>query len=109
MDETFRLIGSFGYMAIVLFANMFVVLYTLLARWWKSEFGRHLFFFMLAEATLLDHGLIVGLFGEYPGVELMRAILLWGLAFVMAWRVYLLVKVQIITRRNRRQMVPVEE
>jgi hypothetical protein len=87
-------VGDAGYFAAVVGANLFVILYSLLARFWKSASGWHIFSFMVVIALILDHSVIGLFFPGYPGRSVIRAILYPGLAAVIFWRVVILVNVQ---------------
>lgn len=85
----------------------FVIGYTILAPWWRSRMGRHLFSFGAMIAGLLTLIIVTGLLGhDYPGREYVRLTCYLVLA-VMLWRhVYLLVTTQIRAAREDRRTPP---
>ncbi len=95
-EEALKLIGDAGFTLATVSANIFVVMYAVVAPWWKTPFGRHMFFFMLAVALVLDNATAVLLWPDYPGKLFVRAILYPGLGLVLLWRVIILVDVQMI-------------
>lgn len=94
-------LGDAGYFIAVVGANLFVILYSVLARFWKSGSGWHIFSFMVVIALILNHSAISIYFPFYPGREVVRAILYPLLAVVIFWRVVILLFVQIEMRRRR--------
>lgn len=81
---------------------LFIVAYSILAKWWKSDFGKHLFFFMLTVASTFVYWIVVRIFGRFPGWEWFRLGLMLALGVVLTWRVWILVKVQIKGRLDNR-------
>lgn len=80
----------------------FVIGYSLLARWWRTEVGRHMWTWGAMVALLLTLIIVTHLLGrDYPGHDAVR-IGCYGLLAVMIWRqVVLLVRLQIRRRRTR--------
>lgn len=103
LDEIVVFLTSLGLYSSVLFFNLFVVLYSWLARWWRTPGGRHLFCFMLSATLIIDHSILVRIIGEYPGIEYSRMVLYNTLAVVSGWRVILLIDAQVIRRRKSRE------
>lgn len=97
-DEILRLLANIEFFILVASVNLFVVCYQILAKWWTNEFGRHLFAVAAAESLVLDHGVVSIFLGDYPGRLLIQVILYGILSSVMTWRLYLLLKVQVIKR-----------
>lgn len=93
-------VGDWAYWLCLIGANFFVIAYALLAKWWKKQMGRNLFFFMLVLALVLDHALIYRLVGEYRGRVFVRAFLNVSAAVVVWWRVVLFIRVQILKRKD---------
>lgn len=98
MDGVLDTIGDASYIVMIIGANLFVVLYSALARFWRSESGWHIFSFMLMIALILDHSAVSLIFGAYPGRGWARAILYPLFALVLLWRVFILFKVQVMKR-----------
>ena len=104
MAEMIDHIGDAGYLAGAVGAVLFVVLYLILARFWESEAGWHIFSFMTTVAMILIHSSIGVYFPNYPGRDVVRAILYPVLAAIIFWRVVILVRVQLLSqlRASRR-------
>lgn len=94
-------VGDGGYISAVVAANLFVILYSVLARFWVAESSWHIFLFMLVVALILDHSAVLILFPKYPGHLWVRAILYPSLAVVIFWRVIILLRVQIFRTRMK--------
>lgn len=102
--ELWDKLAEYGYYAAVAGANIFVVLYWVLAPWWRTPFGRHLFSFMFVIALVLNHGVVARIWETYAmsnWINPVRAILLWATAGVIFWRVGILLSVQFQNRRRR--------
>lgn len=96
-------IGGAGYFVATLGANLFIILYSVLARFWKTKSGWHIFSFMMSITLLMNHGVVSIFFPGYPGREWVRALLFPILAVVIWWRVLILVNVQIQKRKETYQ------
>ena len=96
MEEVIDSIGDAGYLAGAVGAVMFVVLYLILARFWESESGWHIFSFMTTVALILIHSSIGVYFPNYPGRDVVRAFLYPVLAAIIFWRVAILIRVQVL-------------
>jgi hypothetical protein len=92
-------IGSASFFIAAIVATVFIVLYPLLAPFYRSEAGWHIFSFMVVVALLLDHGSATLIFGQYPGREWVRGIGFPLLAIVLTWRVLILIRVQLLRRK----------
>lgn len=73
-------------------ANLFPLLYTSWARWWRSPEGRHLFFFTVGMAALVDLALLRRAFGDFPGYEYLSLATFLLICWQLWRRLYLLVK-----------------
>lgn len=91
-------IGDAGYISAVIGANLFVILYSALARFWRHVEGWHIFSFMLVIALIMDHSAILVAFPKYPGYQWVRAFLYPALGAVIFWRVIILLHVQVNKR-----------
>ncbi len=100
MSDKLQLIGTVGFIVSAVAANAFVILYTVLARWWRHEMGVHLFSFMLVVALILDHSALTLVWRDYPGRLWVRAALLPALAIVLSWRVLILLRAQLKERKS---------
>jgi hypothetical protein len=101
-------VGNAGYFAAVVGANLFVILYSTLAKFWKTASGWHIFSFMVVIALIMNHSVVGIYFPDYPGRDIVRAILYPCLAAVIFWRVVILIMVQ-FDKRHRAREVQVPE
>lgn len=81
---------------------LFVIGYTILAPWWRSRMGRHLFSFGAMVAGLLSLVTVTGILGHgYPGQPYVR-LAAYGALAIMLWRhVYMLVTSQLKAPRDK--------
>lgn len=93
--------GDLAYYACTVAAAVFVVLYLLIAPWYKTATGRNIMAVMASMAGILVyftwaiwHGSPLP-FGFYP----MRAVLFTALGLSLVWRVIILVRAQLAARR----------
>ena len=101
-EQVLKAITMGGWYLALVSADVFVLAYSFLARWWRTEFGRHLFIFMLVIALIMNDSTIRFIFGNYPGRLYVSAVLFAGLGLVIAWRVFILFHVQWRERRHAR-------
>jgi hypothetical protein len=99
-------VGDAGYFVAVVGANLFVILYLVLARFWRSGSGWHIFSFMVVIALILNHSVVSIYFPHYPGRDVVRAILYPLLAAVIFWRVVILLFVQTEKFRKKQLLEP---
>ncbi|HKS46362.1 MAG TPA: hypothetical protein VJT49_14875 [Amycolatopsis sp.] len=78
------LIPSFG----------FVVHYSIVYPWWRSEIGRHIVAFSSSIGALLLHSLIAFLFPTWPGRNWIRLALFIALIVVIWWRWVVFIRVR---------------
>lgn len=85
----------------------FVIGYTILAPWWRTRMGRHMFTFGAMVAGLLTLIIVTALLGRnYPGRDYVRLACYAALA-VMLWRhVWMLVSSQLKAPRDDRGKPP---
>lgn len=102
MDDVLKTIGDIGWVTAAVGTNLFVILYTVLAKWWKTQFGRHLFFFMLNMALIMDYALFALVYPDFEYRMHIRAVLLPALGLLTLQRVWILISVQIRKRRTKR-------
>lgn len=100
MEELAYKLGDFMIYYCATVAVLFVVVYSTLARWWRTSFGQHLFFFMLVVSLIFVYIVITKVFGRFEGWEYVRLLLMLSLAAVLTWRVCILLRVQIEARRK---------
>lgn len=92
------------FLAVLAFAGtvLFVILYAILAPWWRSAHGRNVMLLMGVLALLFT--LIAGtvLFGvEWPFRPAIRVIIFGLVGLAIWWRIVLLIKDQISGRKQR--------
>jgi hypothetical protein len=84
----------------VLGAAVFVGLYSLWTRWWRTEVGQWLVAFPSSLGLLLANGLVYRLAGEYPGRQLINLVLFLVCVASVWWSVRLLIRAM---RRSPRE------
>lgn len=80
----------------------FVGLYSRV-RWWRSEVGWHLMTFTSLEALILGLTLARGLWGDYPGREVVLTVAFAVFAAASCWRAAILWRTQRRARRLERE------
>lgn len=100
MEELAYKLGDWMIYYCAIVAILFVVVYSIFARWWKTSFGQHLFSFMAVIALVFIYIVITKIFGRFHGWEYVRLGLIGSLATVLTWRVCILLKVQLQNRRK---------
>ncbi len=104
MDGVLDSIGDAGFTVAAIAANLFVLLYSTLARPWRTSSGIHIFSFMLVVALILNHSAVLINFPRYPGHLWVRAILYTALAAVIVWRILILIRVQMPAKNERAEV-----
>lgn len=88
---------------------LFVIGYTILAPWWRTRMGRHLFSFGAMTAGLLTLIIVTALLGrDYPGRAFVRLACYLVLAVVLWRHVYMLVTAQLRAARDDRRKPPTD-
>lgn len=98
MDAVLKWFGDWGFIASTVGAIVFLVIYSVVARWWRTWWGRQIFSFMAVIGGSLIFGAVRLVFGDYPGINYVRPIAFVSLAGVIWWLVGVLVYYQIIRR-----------
>lgn len=101
MDAALKWVGDWGFFASILGAFVFLVLYSALAKWWRTWWGRQIFTFMAVIGVIL---LLAGakfLFGDYPGIKYVRPVAYISLATILWWLSGVLVYYQVIRRGKK--------
>jgi hypothetical protein len=99
-----RVVGNVLLAASGLFATAFVVLYSVTARWWRSPMGRNVMSLMFVIGAVLDLS-VIRIF--VPGsvdllwFNILRLVVFAFVPVVLGWRLWLLIKVQVLRRRDR--------
>lgn len=94
-----------GFVAILVGSNAFILFYGLFVRWNEKPFGRHLFTFMFVLTASFDHSGVLLFYPNYPGQEWAWLVLCWLFAWVVWWRLKILVRVQIGRQADRIEIV----
>lgn len=95
LDTVFSAVGNIGLLVATFLALTFVVLYQVLAKWEKSQFGIQ----NMISAVSLTLVLGLGVWAliarhDYPGKLIIRAIIILGLCLLLIWRIFLLIREQ---------------
>ena len=92
-------LGTIGLYASAVIATIGFAGFALLARFWTSRGGWHVFWFMLVIAWILDLNTIAHLFrGENWFAWLRASSLAIGLPLVLAWRSWIIFDLQLFRR-----------
>lgn len=95
VDDIFLSIADFFLFTAAALAFLFLVLIQILARWEKSPWGWNVFGTTLFLLLVLTLGVGAAVFGaDFPGRQVVRAIVFLGSAAFLVQRIYLLLKVQ---------------
>lgn len=92
-----------GFIVVVIGANLFILFYGPFVKWQKKPFGRHLFAFMLVLAAALNHDALNVFVPSYRGTTgnlIITTVLCWLMAWVVWWRLKILLVVQIGRRHG---------
>lgn len=96
-------LGTVGLCASAAIATIGFFGFALLARFWTSRGGWHVFWYMLVIAALLDLSVIRLAFGDATWFAWLRAgILAVGLPLVLGWRSWIIFDLQLFHRPRRR-------
>jgi hypothetical protein len=101
-----RHVGNVLLLLSALLATGFVVLYLFVARWWASEAGRHLMAFNTVIAVVLWLSVIRVFVPGSANVAWFAWLRTGVFAFVpvvLGWRLWMLVRVQVLDRRHERR------
>jgi hypothetical protein len=101
-----RHVGNVLLLLSALLATGFVVLYLFVARWWASEAGRHLMAFNTVIAVVLWLSVIRVFVPGSANVAWFAWLRTGVFAFVpvvLGWRLWMLVRVQVLDRRYERR------
>lgn len=77
------------------------LVYGLLAPWWRSEEGRHLFSFQVVVAAVLSLSVVRVLFdpdGSVAWFAWLRLVVFALVPIVLAWRLWLIIRAQVLRR-----------
>jgi hypothetical protein len=96
LQGLFRLIGNCFLVWSALVGTASVVIHSRVP-WWRSVFGRHLFYYMLVFAVVLDMGVIRLIVGDSWGFQLLRLVVFVGVPIVMTQRLILQIKATSMT------------
>jgi hypothetical protein len=94
-----ELLGTIGVYASAAAATAGLVGYAVLARFWRSRGGWHVFWYMLMVSWVLDLAVIRNLFGDAPWFAWLRAgTFAVGMPLVLAWRSWIIFDLQLRRR-----------
>lgn len=95
-------LGTIGIFASAFIATGGFLGFALMARFWTSRGGWHVFWFMLVIAWVLDLIVVRSLVGDSPWFAWVRAVsFAVGMPFVLGWRSWLIFDLQWFQRRRR--------
>lgn len=80
----------------------FVTVYATTAPWRSTEWGRHMMAFAVCLGLLLGLGLAYRIFGDYPGRQVLLAVVFATFTVLLWQRVYLVIRAQRPPRRTDR-------
>lgn len=103
MEHALKVMGDYAFMLSSVGSIIFLILYSVIARWWRTFTGRFIFTFMAVISALILLAAIRLWFGPYPGVTFIRPIALIALAAIIWALVIMLVARQVRGYRQRRQ------
>lgn len=101
MVEEIRLAGSLLIGVTTVLAVACVVVHQLLARWWKTGSGRHVFTFEAVLALSLSLWSLRLIVPEGDWFQVVRLVAFAGMPFVLAWRIRIIVQTWRKERRRR--------
>jgi len=84
---------------------IFPVLYTVLAPWWRSPTGRHLFSFAMMIAVIFAVIMLPKVFGDYTGRNMVRLSSYTAMTVILWRHVWLLIATQLKYHRDDRKRV----
>lgn len=94
-EETVRAIGGVLLILTVILANAFCVIYHIVAKWWKSEVGRHIMQSSAAMSILVDLWLVGFFFGgRNMPFRIAMTIAFAGIPVMFARQIWILLKIQ---------------
>nr|WP_062336213.1 hypothetical protein [Herbidospora sakaeratensis] len=103
MVELVQSIGSVEVVISALLATAVVIVHHVLARWWETAAGRHVFTFEAVLAACLDLWAIRLLFPDGDWFLIPRLVAFTGVPIVLAWRIQVLLSHRNAGRRKRTQ------
>lgn len=98
-------VGTFGVYASALISTLGFLGFTVLARFWHSRGGWHVFWYMLMIAWVLDLSSISHLFDPPWFAWLRVGTFAVGMPVVLAWRLWIIFDLQLLRRRTERNGV----
>jgi hypothetical protein len=88
-----------------------IVIFTALAKWWRSEGGWHVFCFMASIGAVLDLSaarVILGASLDVPWFIWVRVVVFSTVPIVIAWRVWIIIMAQVIRPVRERSTLRAE-
>lgn len=96
VDDIFLVVSNVLLFASAVLSLGFVILYQLLAKWRESAWGWNIILSTGALFLVLTLGVGAAFFGyDYPGRQVLRALIFLAVGGTMAHHIYLLLKVQL--------------
>lgn len=98
---TWKEYGDLVYYGCAIVAGLFVLIYLTIAPWWKTLTGRNIMAVMGSmAATLIYFAFAIRNKGVSPGYYPVRALLFTAMFLSVGWRIAILVKAQLFSRRK---------
>lgn len=95
--------GNVAFYACATAAVMFVLMYLVITPWWRTEAGRNIMAVMGTLAVAMAYfGWVISQGGVPDGFWPIRAILFTCMFLSIAWRVVMLIRAQLLARKENR-------
>lgn len=99
-----QLLGTIGVYLSALISTVGFVAFTVLARFWRSRGGWHVFWYMLMITWVLDLVVVRSLVGDSPWFAWLRAAsFAIGMPLVLAWRSWIIFDLQLMRRLHNQE------
>lgn len=96
-----EVVGTIGLFLSVAIATTGFLAFALMARFWTSRGGWHVFWYMLVIGWVLDLAAISHLFREHLWFDWLRTLsFALGMPVVLAWRFWIIFDLQLLRRRQ---------
>lgn len=96
-----KLAGDIGFWTATVATSLFSLLYFMFAPWWRTMAGRNIMAVMGSVALAFAYfSWAIAIGGIPPGFWPMRALLFFGIALAVGWRIVIFVRYQIIRPRK---------
>ena len=104
-QEVWKTIGDVAFYGIAVSSGVFSLMYLFLAPWYRTQAGRNIMAVMGSLACLVVYFAAAIAVGKAPAAYEVRAIGFVALCLAITWRVRILVKEQLLARRERKDKI----